>query len=66
MASKAQSIIRNNSTLEACEEEAARICMSRQEVDGWTCIYTFDDGSKLQRQFMPAACEESSYIKVIA
>lgn len=66
MASKAQNIISNNLTLDACEKEAARICVSRQEIDNWKCIYTFDDGSKLQRQFMPAACEEDSNIKVIA
>ena len=66
MASKAQNVISNNRTLEACEEEAARTCVSRQEIDNWKCIYIFDDGSKLQRQFMPAASEEDSFIKVIA
>lgn len=66
MTSQAQEIIAINRTLDACEREAKRTCVSSREVDGWTSIYLFSDGSKLQRTFMPSACEEDSYIKVIA
>lgn len=66
MASKAQSIISNNRTMEACEKEAARTCVSRHEIGGGICIYKFDDGSSLQGTNMPAACEEDSNIKVIS
>ena len=63
--SQAHEIIRTNSTLEASEAAAQKTCVDRQEIDNWVSIYTFADGSKLRREFMPAACEESSYIKVV-